>query len=36
VARELDHFEVSREANSVRNNGPQLIRPLPEPGSTTA
>jgi putative SOS response-associated peptidase YedK len=36
VAHELDHYEVSREANSVRNNGPQLIRPLPEPGSTTA
>ena len=34
VADALEHFEVSREANNVRNNGPQLITPLPEPGST--
>jgi putative SOS response-associated peptidase YedK len=36
VAHELDHYEVSRDANSVRNNGPHLIQPLPEPGSTRA
>jgi putative SOS response-associated peptidase YedK len=29
VAHVLDHYEVSRDANSVRNNGPQLIVPLP-------
>ena len=29
VAHRLDHYEVSRDANSVRNNGPGLIRPLP-------
>ena len=29
VARTLQHHEVSRDANSVRNNGPGLIRPLP-------
>lgn len=34
VARELSHYEVSRDANSVRNNGPHLIQPLPQPGST--
>jgi putative SOS response-associated peptidase YedK len=34
VAHELTHYEVSRDANSVRNNGPHLIQPLPEPGST--
>jgi putative SOS response-associated peptidase YedK len=34
VAEVLEHYEVSRDANSVRNNGPQLIAPLPEPGST--
>jgi putative SOS response-associated peptidase YedK len=33
VAHELDHYEVSREANSVRNNGPHLIQPLPTPGT---
>jgi putative SOS response-associated peptidase YedK len=31
VAETLTHYEVSRDANSVRNNGPELIRPLPEP-----
>jgi putative SOS response-associated peptidase YedK len=31
VAGALEHYEVSRDANSVRNNGPELIRPLPEP-----
>ena len=36
VAELLDHYEVSRDANSVRNNGPQLITPLPEPGSTAS
>jgi putative SOS response-associated peptidase YedK len=36
VAHALDHYEVSRDANSVRNNGPQLIQPLPQPGSTRA
>jgi len=36
VAHELTHYEVSRDANSVRNNGPHLIQPLPEPGSTRA
>ncbi|MFD1720101.1 SOS response-associated peptidase [Amnibacterium endophyticum] len=29
VAHTLEHYEVSRDANSVRNNGPGLIRPLP-------
>ncbi len=29
LARALRHHEVSRDANSVRNNGPGLIRPLP-------
>jgi putative SOS response-associated peptidase YedK len=29
VARTLQHYEVSRDANSVRNNGPGLIHPLP-------
>ncbi|MFC0678053.1 SOS response-associated peptidase [Lysobacter korlensis] len=28
VAHELTHWEVSRDVNSVRNNGPQLIEPL--------
>jgi putative SOS response-associated peptidase YedK len=28
VAHELTHWEVSREVNSVRNNGPQLLEPL--------
>ncbi|RPE77739.1 MULTISPECIES: SOS response-associated peptidase [unclassified Frondihabitans] len=28
VAHALTHYEVSRDANSVRNNGPQLIEPL--------
>jgi putative SOS response-associated peptidase YedK len=28
VAHELKHYEVSKEANSVRNNGPSLIEPL--------
>ena len=31
VARTLQHHEVSRDANSVRNNGPNLILPLPLP-----
>ena len=29
VARTLEHYEVSRDANNVRNNGPGLLRPLP-------
>ena len=29
VAHTLQHYEVSRDANSVRNNGPGLIHPLP-------
>ncbi len=29
VAETLQHHEVSRDANSVRNNGPGLILPLP-------
>src|ERR1700712_678906 len=29
VAQTLQHYEVSRDANSVRNNGPGLIHPLP-------
>ncbi|NEM92256.1 SOS response-associated peptidase [Galbitalea soli] len=29
VAHRLTHYEVSRDVNSVRNNGPQLLRPLP-------
>jgi putative SOS response-associated peptidase YedK len=29
VAQTLQHYEVSRDANSVRNNGPGLITPLP-------
>ena len=29
VAQTLQHHEVSRDANSVRNNGPNLILPLP-------
>ena len=29
VARTLEHYEVSRDANSVRNNGPGLLTPLP-------
>jgi putative SOS response-associated peptidase YedK len=29
VANTLQHYEVSRDANSVRNNGPGLITPLP-------
>ncbi len=28
VAHELQHYEVSRDVNSVRNDGPQLIEPL--------
>jgi putative SOS response-associated peptidase YedK len=28
VAHELTHWEVSREVNSVRNNGPHLLEPL--------
>lgn len=28
VANTLQHYEVSRDANSVRNNGPGLIQPL--------
>jgi putative SOS response-associated peptidase YedK len=28
VAHSLTHYEVSKDANSVRNNGPQLIEPL--------
>ena len=31
VARTMEHYEVSRDANSVRNNGPGLIHPLPTP-----
>ncbi len=31
VASGLAHYEVSRDANSVRNNGPGLITPLPSP-----
>jgi putative SOS response-associated peptidase YedK len=31
VAHTLQHYEVSRDANSVRNNGPGLITPLPSP-----
>jgi putative SOS response-associated peptidase YedK len=29
VAAELTHYEVSKDVNSVRNTGPQLIDPLP-------
>ncbi|PPG56516.1 SOS response-associated peptidase [Rathayibacter sp. AY1C5] len=29
VAHELEHYEVSRDVNSVRNNGPHLLDPLP-------
>lgn len=29
VAHALTHYKVSRDANSVKNNGPQLIEPLP-------
>jgi putative SOS response-associated peptidase YedK len=29
IAHRLQHYEVSRDANSVRNNGPGLITPLP-------
>lgn len=29
IAHDLVHYEVSRDANSVRNNGPHLIDPLP-------
>ena len=28
VAHELEHYEVSKQVNSVRNNGPELIEPL--------
>ena len=28
VAHALEHYEVSRDANSVRNNGPHLIERL--------
>ncbi|MCU1570509.1 MAG: response-associated peptidase [Naasia sp.] len=28
VAHELTHYEVSKAVNSVRNDGPELIRPL--------
>jgi putative SOS response-associated peptidase YedK len=28
VASSLSHYEVSRDVNSVRNDGPQLIQPL--------
>jgi len=28
VAHDLTHYEVTRDVNSVRNNGPQLIEPL--------
>ncbi|RKR75756.1 SOS response-associated peptidase [Frondihabitans australicus] len=31
IAHDLTHYEVSKDANSVRNNGPQLIEPLPTP-----
>jgi len=30
IASSLTHYEVSREVNSVRNDGPQLIQPLRE------
>lgn len=30
VAHELQHYEVSKDANSVKNNGPHLIEPLPQ------
>ena len=33
VAHTLQHYEVSRDANSVRNNGPTLIHPLPTPST---
>ncbi|MCU1552291.1 MAG: response-associated peptidase [Glaciihabitans sp.] len=29
IAQELTHYEVSKDANSVKNNGPSLIQPLP-------
>ncbi|MDY0914486.1 SOS response-associated peptidase [Rathayibacter festucae] len=29
VAHNLEHYEVSRDVNSVRNNGPHLLDPLP-------
>lgn len=32
VAQGLTHYEVSRAVNSVKNDGPQLIEPIP-PGS---
>ncbi|WP_085514224.1 SOS response-associated peptidase family protein [Plantibacter flavus] len=28
VAHDLEHYEVSRDVNNVRNKGPQLIEPL--------
>jgi putative SOS response-associated peptidase YedK len=28
VAHELQHYEVSKQVNSVRNNGPEMIEPL--------
>ncbi len=34
VAHDLTHYEVSKDANSVKNNGPQLIEPLPNPSSS--
>jgi putative SOS response-associated peptidase YedK len=33
VAHDLTHYEVSKDANSVKNNGPQLIEPLPTASS---
>lgn len=33
VAHDLTHHEVSRDANNVRNTGPHLIDPLPEPAA---
>ena len=29
VAHDLEHYEVSRDVNSVRNNRPDLVNPLP-------
>jgi hypothetical protein len=31
VAHDLEHYEVSRDVNSVRNNGPHLLDPFPVP-----
>ena len=29
VAHDLEHYEVARDVNSVRNNRPDLVDPLP-------